>query len=505
MQSTATSTASTDLRPDGSGLIISDPRTGEYLWSVPEAGPGTVEDAVRMARSAASGWAAVAPAARGAALRSAARALDAAAEELAALNSSETGRPFDEALAGIAAAVSTLEQYAEIGPLHRGHSLLGNRCASDYTIAEPRGVAVLLTPWNDPVAVACGLIGAALVTGNAVVHKPSERCPRLGEALGEVLETAFPPGVLVTVTGGAGVGALLARAAVDVIAHVGSSTSGTRIASAGAQTGAHVIRENGGNDPLVIDRDVDPVWAAEQAAIGAFSNSGQICTSVERIYVHEAVAARFCTALEAEAALRNNKGSVAPLVDTRLRDIVHAQVSEALGQGARAVEGGAVPEGPGAFYPATVLLGCTDSMQVMVEETFGPVAAVQVVKTFDDGLELAGSGRYGLAATVLTGNIAHVQKAIAALPVGTVKINEVFGGAPGGSAQPRGASGEGFGYGPELLDEFTRVKVVHVAAPPPFALKQADEPQPEPVQAEQVLVEPASRQPGGRDQDGSPQ
>ncbi len=156
-------------------------------------------------------------------LRAAARALDAAAAELAGLNASETGRPVEEALAGIAAGVSTLEQYAELGPVHRGHSLRGNRLASDYTVAEPRGVAVLLTPWNDPVAVACGLIGAALVTGNTVVHKPSERCPRLGEALGEVLAPAFPPGVLHTATGGAGVGALLTQAEVDVIAHVGSS------------------------------------------------------------------------------------------------------------------------------------------------------------------------------------------------------------------------------------------------------------------------------------------
>jgi betaine-aldehyde dehydrogenase len=481
--------ASGERTLNGSGLSIHDPRTGEYLWSVPDAEPAAVDHALMMARKAAAGWAAVPAAERGAALRTAARALAAAAPDLAGLNASETGRPRDEALAGIAAGVATLEQYAELGPLHRGHSLLGNRSATDYTLAEPRGVAVLLTPWNDPVAVACGLIGAALVTGNTVVHKPSERCPRLGEALGDVLLPAFPPGVLLTVSGGAGVGELLTRAGADVIAHVGSSAAGERIAAAGAQAGAHVIRENGGNDPLVVDRDVNPSWAAEQAAIGAFSNSGQICTAVERIYVHEAIAARFCTALEAEAALRNHNGTVAPLVDGRLRDAVHRQVAEALAQGARAVEGGVIPEGRGSHYPATVLLGCTESMQVMTEETFGPVAAVRVVESFDDGLRLAGSGRYGLAATVLTGSIAHVQKAIAALPVGTVKINEVFGGAPGGSAQPRGASGEGFGYGPELLDEFTRVKVVHVAAPPAFALHLPDNPPPEPVPAEQVIIE----------------
>ncbi|MCQ6272608.1 aldehyde dehydrogenase family protein [Pseudarthrobacter sp. R1] len=469
MPTIATETTARPEAADSNGITIRNPRTGDVLWTVPEAEPEAVSQAVEVARSAAADWASTAPAERGGALRAAAKALAAAARELAELNASETGRPVEESLAGIGAGVSTLEQYAELGPVHRGHSLRGNRLASDYTVAEPRGVAVLLTPWNDPVAVACGLIGAALATGNTVVHKPSERCPRLGEALGEVLAPAFPPGVFQTISGGAGVGALLAQSGVDVIAHVGSSAAGARIARAGALTGAHVIRENGGNDPLLVDRDVDPLWAAGQAAIGAFSNSGQICVAVERIYVHEDIAAEFCAALETEAAVRNGNGSVAPLVDRRMRDEVHAQVTDALRQGAHAVEGGALLDGPGSFYPATVLLECTDRMQVMTEETFGPVAPVQVVKSFDDGLRLACSGRYGLAATVLSNNIAHIQRAVAALPVGTVKINEVFGGAPGGAAQPRGESGAGFGYGPELLDEFTRVKVVHIAAPPAAA------------------------------------
>jgi acyl-CoA reductase-like NAD-dependent aldehyde dehydrogenase len=451
-------------------IIIRDPRTGEDVGALPEAVPLHIRKAVNASRAAQQAWAATLPATRGSGLRAAARALAEAAPELARMNSRETGRPVDEALAGIAAGVSTLEQYAELGPVHRGHSLRGDPLASDYTVAEPRGVAVVLTPWNDPVAVACGLIGAALVTGNTVIHKPSERCPHLGAMLGEVLAAAFPPDVLISLTGGSGIGALLTeQTGVDVVAHVGSSAAGARIARASNLTGAHVIRENGGNDPLVVDNDVDPVWAAEQAAVGAFSNSGQICTAVERIYVHRAIAGPFCSALESQARRRNLDGGLAPLVDVRMRDAVHRQVEDALESGARAVEGGSVPSGPGAFYPATVLLDCTADMDIMAEETFGPVAPVQVVESFDEGLRLAAGGRYGLAATVLTGRIAHAQQAIAALPVGTVKINEVFGGAPGGAAQPRGESGHGFGYGPELLDEFTRVKVVHVAAPPPAA------------------------------------
>ena len=154
--------------------------------------------------------------------------------------------------------------------------------------------------------------------------------------------------------------------------------------------------------------------------------------------------------------------TLGPLVDRRLRDAVHAQVSAAVAVGARLLTGGQVPPGPGAFYPATVLAGCTDEMPVMREETFGPVAPVAVVDSFDEAVHRAAASPYGLAATVLTGSMAHAQRAWRELPVGTVKINEVFGGAPAGAAHPRGASGHGFGYGPELLDEMTATKVVHI-------------------------------------------
>jgi acyl-CoA reductase-like NAD-dependent aldehyde dehydrogenase len=226
-----------------------------------------------------------------------------------------------------------------------------------------------------------------------------------------------------------------------------------------------VLLENGGNDALLVDGDVDPVWAAGQAALGAFANSGQICTSVERIFVHRRIAEPFLAALVAEARERNQPGRLAPLVDTRLRTTVHGHVSQAVAAGARLLEGGAIRDGPGAYYPATVLTDCPLSTELMREETFGPVAPVHVVNDFATGLDLAVADRYGLAATVLSGSLEHVTEAIDRLPVGTVKINAVFGGAPGGAAQPRGASGTGYGYGPELLDEMTTRKVVHVGRP----------------------------------------
>lgn len=461
-------TPATEVREEApdQAITILNPLDGSVVGTVQPASPGEASSAVRRAKEAASAWAATAPEQRGALLREAAAALERHAEEIAEWNHKETGRPAEEALGGVLAGVHTLQQYAELGPVHRGRSLRGNQFAADYTVPEPRGVVLALTPWNDPVAVACGLLGAALVTGNTVVHKPSERCPHLGNRLGEILAEVLPDGVLVTVPGGGGVGRrLLQEPGIAVVAHVGSSATGAAIARSAAAAGVHSVLENGGNDPLLIDDDVDPVWAAEQAAIGAFTNSGQICTSVERIYVHEAVAADFVNALEAEARRRNDARTLGPLVDDRLRRSVQDQVDEAVSAGARITVGGTIPDGPGSSYPATVLLDCTDEMTVMQEETFGPVAPVRVIRSFEEGLELAASGHYGLAASVLTANLKNAQRAVAALPVGTVKVNNVFGGGPGGAAQPRGASGHGFGYGPELLDEMTTVKVVHLEAP----------------------------------------
>ncbi len=460
----------TDVRasdaPTGSRTItIFDPRDGSAVGTVRSADEADVATTLEAAVRASAAWAATAPADRGALLHAMADGLAARADEVAALNTRETGKPAGDARGGVDAAVGTLRQYAELGPLHRTHSLRGADTAIDYTRPEPRGVVAAVTPWNDPVAVAAGLVGAALVTGNTVVHKPSERCPHVGELLGEIWSAPLPEGVLATLTGDGETGAALVRsAAVDVVAHVGSTATGRAIAAEALHTGAHLVLENGGNDALVVDADVDPVWAAGQAALGAYANSGQICTSVERIYVHADVADAFVEALVAQAAQRNAEG-MAPLVDTRMRAEVHRQVSAAVAAGARVLAGGEIEAGAGAHYPATVVVDVPSDADLMREETFGPVAPVQVVASFAEGLDRAVASRYGLAATVLTGSLEHTTEAIRRLPVGTVKVNAVFGGAPGGAAQPRGASGQGFGYGPELLDEMTTRKVVHIGRP----------------------------------------
>jgi succinate-semialdehyde dehydrogenase/glutarate-semialdehyde dehydrogenase len=454
-------------------IRITDPADGSEVGTLEVAGTAQVDEAVQTASKASAGWARTSPGERGSLVAAVADLLEEHAEKLAVLTTREMGKPLADARGGVDAGISTLRQYAELGPLHRGRSLQGGWDAADLMVFEPRGVVAAITPWNDPVAVPCGLLGAALVTGNTVVFKPSERSPHTGRALAELAGEVLPPGVLNLLIGDGATGAALAgHEGVDLVAHVGSTATGRSIASAAARTGAAVVLENGGKDPLIVDADVDPYWAAEEAALGAFANAGQICTSVERIYVTEAVADEFLESLVRRAGeLIMGPGldpqtQLGPLVDDRLREIVHEQVRDAVADGATLLAGGTLPAGPGSFYPATVLTDCTPAMTVMREETFGPVAPVCVVPDFDAALEAARAGSYGLAAVVLTCSMTHAQRAWRELPVGTVKVNAVFGGAPGGAAQPRGASGSGFGYGPELLDEMTTTKVVHLASPP---------------------------------------
>jgi acyl-CoA reductase-like NAD-dependent aldehyde dehydrogenase len=454
--------------PETTHLTVLDPRSGDLVARLPIADAAQCERAVARARSALHVWRCTASGARAALVRAAADSVEAAAKELAELVERETGKPMDDALSGVQAGVDTLRQYAELGPLHGGRSLQGDWAATDFMVPEPRGVVAVLTPWNDPVAVAAGLLGAALVTGNTVVHKPSERCPSAGRRFAELIAAHLPDGVLEVVDGAATVGARLAEATdVDVVAHVGSTATGRMITRACAARGAKALLENGGNDALIVDAGLDPRWAAGQAATGAFANAGQICVSVERIYVVAAVADQFIDELAGEAAVWSER--IGPLVDERHRAQVHQHVTDAVEKGATVVAGGRPAQGPGTFYPPTVLTGCDPNMLVFNEETFGPIAPVRVVADFETALAEAALDRYGLAATVLTPDMAHAQQAWRTLPVGTVKINAVFGGAPGGASEPRGASGNGFGFGPELLDELTATKVVHWTASAPHA------------------------------------
>jgi succinate-semialdehyde dehydrogenase / glutarate-semialdehyde dehydrogenase len=450
--------------PPGPATTAGPPTTSTPPSTDPEQ---EVARAVGRARTALTGWRRTAPAERAGHLREAAAAVRRSADDLGDLLCATTGRLLGEARQSAAVAADLLDEAAVTG-LAGGRALAGGPGALDVVRPEPHGVVGVLSPWNDPYPAAAGLVAAALVTGNVVVHKPSERSAAPGRVLTETVAACLPDGVLELVEGDAAAGAALAaNPGVDLVAHIGSSAAGASVRVACAARGAVSLTENGGKDALVVDAGVDPAWAAEQVAVGAFTNAGQLCTSVERVYVHADVAEALLEDLvrRAESLVvgdpRDPATTMAALVDERALRTVDEHVREAVRRGARLLTGGRVlPAGPTAYAP-TVLVGCTDDMAVMAQETFGPVAAVAVVPSWEAGLERAARGRYGLAATVLTDDAAHALEAIDALEVGTVKVNAVFGGAPGGSAHPRRDSGRGAGYGPDLLREMVVLKAVH--------------------------------------------
>lgn len=454
-------------------LVRVSPTTGEPSSTLVPACPDEVAAAVTAADEARGAWRRTEPGARAAALRRAAQAVRDEADALGAELCAATGRLLGQAVDSALVAADLLEEAAVSGLGAAGRTLAGAPGATDVVRREPHGVVAVVTPWNDPFPAAAGLLAAALVTGNTVVHKPSERSALPGWHLARLVAAALPPGVLEVVNGDGETGqALVADERVALVAQVGSTATGRGIAATVGARGGRVLRENGGKDPLLVDRGVDPAWAARQIAVGAFTNTGQLCTSVERVYLHVDVADAVLDELVrlAEAMSVGDPTDpttdLGPLVDDAQLAVVAAHVDAAVAAGATCLAGGRRLDRPGCFYPPTVLDGCTPGMDVMTEETFGPVAAVTRVADFDEGLRLAGSGRYGLAATVLTPDLTHALRAADELEVGTVKVNAVFGGAPGGSAEPRRDSGAGVGYGPDLLTAMTVLKAVHLEAPP---------------------------------------
>src|SRR5829696_9256422 len=277
-------------------IDVLDPATGDVIGTIPAGSAEAADGAVRRARAAQPTWTRTAPAERAAILKAGARRLRQRAGDLADLQTQEGGKPLADSLGGVEVGIGAIEQYAELGPLHRGRSLVGSWEAADLMVHEPRGVVALLVPWNDPVAIACGQIGAALVAGNAVVYKPSEKTPLSAARLVELLDLPGDP--LQLLQGDARAGRpLAAHRGVDLVIHTGSVETGREVAEACAGRLGKVLLELGGKDALIVDAGVDPERAAEQAATGAFANAGQICTAVERIYVHEAVAEPFVAAL----------------------------------------------------------------------------------------------------------------------------------------------------------------------------------------------------------------
>ncbi|MFB4304139.1 aldehyde dehydrogenase family protein [Actinomadura sp. NTSP31] len=447
---------------------VVDPATEEVAARCPSGSPEDVRLAVDAAVAAQPAWAALPVAERVARLTRWADAVAEHAAELAEIECREMGKPVALGTGFIGGAAQLLKAAAAEALDYPFEETVAAPDGSSTTILrKPLGAAAVIVPWNFPVPMTLGAIGPLLAAGDTVVIKPSERSPMSAVRLLELAD--LPPGVVNLVHGDSRAGVpLVADERIGLVHFTGSVEAGRQV---GRESGALLHRsilELGGKDPVVVDAGVDPAATAAAVAFGAFANSGQICTSMERIYVHQDVAEEFIDALVDIAgtyALGDGRDAttvLGPLVDQRQRDLVERHVADAVERGATVRTGGRAPGGTGFFYPATVLTGVDDSMLVMTEETFGPLAPVMVVPSFEDGLAKAAKTRFGLAATVYTDDPEHMAAAHR-IPAGVVWVNQWQGGGPERLYEPAGDSGMGATGSRAAYDAATRPVSVHTA------------------------------------------
>ena len=335
---------------------------------------------------------------------------------------------------------------------------------------KPAGIAVLVTPWNYPAAMATRKIAPALAAGCPVVVKPASETPLTMLALMPLLEEAgVPPGVvnvLPSRSSGAVVGAMLADPRARVVSFTGSTQVGRKLLHAAADTVIKPAMELGGNAPFIVFEDADIDAAADGLMVAKMRNLGEACTAANRIYVHAAVEAEFVEKYTARmAALKMGDGldpsvDVGPLVNAETRDKVAAFVDDALQRGAQLKLGGESPEGPGFYYPPTVLTNVPDEAECLKDEIFGPVAALQNFTDEDEIIVRANQTEYGLVAYVYTGNMQRGLRVSEQLEFGMVGLNRGLvsdPAAPFGGVKQSGLGREG---GKEGMLEFMETQYI---------------------------------------------
>jgi succinate-semialdehyde dehydrogenase/glutarate-semialdehyde dehydrogenase len=421
-------------------IIVRDPATGGEIGRAPLTIPEEVARAVGRAREAHPAWGALSIRERGRVVMKARRIILKELEEIALLISRETGKPVSEAVAmELAPTLDLMQHFAHktaslLSPRRIGVGLYALMGRSSYEIYRPLGVVGIISPWNFPWATPLDEVVMALMAGNAVVLKPSELTPLTALKIKEVFDRAgLAEGVLQLVTGDGSTGAALVASGVDKIMFTGSVATGKRVAEAAAKYLTPVVLELGGKDPMIVLDDAHIQNAARGAVWGAFANSGQSCSSVERCYVHESIAEQFISeAVKETKRLRQSIGTdkntdVGSMTSEHQLRLVEKHVEEAVDKGARALTGGQrLPNSGGAFFEPTVLVDVNHGMDIMHEETFGPVLPIMIFRTDDEAVRLANDTDYGLTASVWSGNIARARRLAERIDAGTVMVNEVL-------------------------------------------------------------------------------
>jgi acyl-CoA reductase-like NAD-dependent aldehyde dehydrogenase len=453
----------------GTGLMpVRDPADASLIAEVPQGSPVDAEAAVAAAKEAGRQWGALSPWARAAQLREAARKISSCRDEVARLLTQENGKPLAQSYGELDYSFDMINTVSELGVYlsarHAG-SQAGDLMFQHW---QPRGVAACISTWNYPIIASVEMALYNLVVGNTIVLKSSEKTPLATRLLFERIFEHLPPGVVNHLNGnGPNMGEPLVRHPdVDVVIFIGSIKVGRQIGRMVGERVSKVILELGGKDAMIVDDTVDPAAAARLAAFNAFANTGQICTSTERIYVHRGVHDVFLENLvRAAQTLKIGSGldpttELGPIIDEAQLSNVERHVNTAVQAGAEVLTGGHRLDRPGFFYPPTVMANLRDDTPLMQDETYGPVAPVVPVDSFDEAIERANATEYGLSAIVCTESAPRAISAIDRLKTGTVKINCGRGLPAVAPGEPVKSSGLGIGRGPELLRDLTTLKAV---------------------------------------------
>ncbi|WP_434741471.1 aldehyde dehydrogenase family protein [Micromonospora sp. SH-82] len=454
-------------RVDDGRLVSTNPATGVEAGRVPVATPADVERAVETARSAGQWWAGLGFAGRRARLLRWRTLLARRIEQLAELIHAEGGKPIADAVVEVLTAIEHIDWAARNAPRVLGHRRVRSRLIlaefSGHLEYQPYGVVGVIGPWNYPVFTPVGSAAYALAAGNAVVLKPSEYTPVVGQWLVDSFAEVVPERPVLTAVHGLGdVGAALCRSGVDKLAFTGSPRTARAVMTACAESLTPVLLEAGGKDAMIVDVDADLDAAAEAAVWGGLTNAGQTCIGIERIYVVDPVFDAFLARV-VERAGRLTVGAddadIGPITMPAQLDVIRRHIDDALARGGRAVLGGADAVQPPYVRP-TVLVDVPADADAVREETFGPTLVVDRVPDADAALARANALPYGLG-----GSVFGRRRAVAVarrLRSGMASVNSALTFA-GMSTLPFGGVGEsGFGriHGEDGLREFARAKAI---------------------------------------------
>jgi len=419
------------------GIAVENPATGETIAAVPNLNADEVAALVARARAAQLGWDAMGFAERGRIMRRAQQWILDNRDRVIETVISETGKTYEDAqLADVVHTAVALGHWAKKAPdyladerIHTANPLV--RGKKVYVRYEPRGVIGVIGPWNFPIANSFGDAVPALMAGNAVVLKPSEVTPLSSLLMADMMrECGLPEDVFIVATGAGETGAALIDH-VDYVFFTGSTRTGKKVAVHAAERLIPYGLELGGKDPMIVCADAELERATNAAAFYSMNNAGQVCISIERVYVEEPVYDEFVAKVtEKVKALRQGPTGapgvqeVGAVIFPPQIDTVDAHVKDAVAKGATVLTGGKPADGPGRFYEPTVLVDVDHSMDCMTEETFGPTIPIMKVKDVDEAVRLANDSVYGLQASVWTKDIPKGEAIAARVESGTVCVND---------------------------------------------------------------------------------